>query len=75
MLVGSGSISGEQCSGRKGSRKEKRGKERERKERKRERKERDKKKLFEFSKLEFIPFLDFQIKISFLRNFDRVFDF
>ena len=54
---------------------EKREEEREKERKRRKKEEREKKMLFEFSKLEFIPFSYFRIEISFLPNFDRVFYF
>ena len=56
---------------RKKRKEKKRNKEKEKGKREREREK--KRKLFGFSKLEFIPFSNFLIEISFLRNFDRVF--
>ena len=61
---------------RVGVRREKRRKERKKKKRQRKKKKKErKKKFFEFSKLEFILFSDFWIKISFSHNFDCVFNF
>ena len=79
-LAGSGPIDGEQCMGRREIEEgEDRMRERREKKRKRKEREREKKKkiwvCLGFRNLNLYPFLDFRIEISFLGNFDRVFDF
>ena len=81
-LAGSGSIGGEQCTGRREigegeDRMRERREKKKKKERERER-EREKEKIWVclgFRNLNLYHFLDFRIEISFLGNFDRVFDF